>query len=116
MIIGSNAALERARARFAPGLAIEAVEESGPWPSLCALQAGPEGEPIIPGKLSADGGRFAFQAVERGVRLALGAPFKTVPACLRSRSRFPASGRVAAPVPRSHCPSAWHSLPDLGIA
>ena len=38
---------------------------------MCALQAGPEGEPIIPGKLSADGGRFAFQAVERGVRLAL---------------------------------------------
>jgi 4-hydroxythreonine-4-phosphate dehydrogenase len=71
VIIGSNAALERARARFAPELAIEAVEESGPWPALCALQAGPEGEPIIPGKLSADGGRFAFQAVERGVRLAL---------------------------------------------
>ena len=34
------------------------------------MQAGPEGEPIRPGQLSADGGRFAFQAVERGVRLA----------------------------------------------
>ena len=41
------------------------------WPALCALQAGPEGEPIRPGQLSADGGRFAFQAVERGVRLAM---------------------------------------------
>jgi 4-hydroxythreonine-4-phosphate dehydrogenase len=39
-------------------------------PPVCGLQAGPEGEPIRPGQLSADGGRFAFQAVERGVRLA----------------------------------------------
>jgi 4-hydroxythreonine-4-phosphate dehydrogenase len=73
VVIGSNAALETARAAFAPGLAIPAVrEEDKDWPALCALQAGPEGEPIVPGVLSADGGRFAFQAVERGVRLAMG--------------------------------------------
>ena len=30
-----------------------------------------EGEPIRPGTLSADGGRFAFKAVEQAVRLAL---------------------------------------------
>jgi 4-hydroxythreonine-4-phosphate dehydrogenase len=71
VVIGSNAALEEARARFAPDLAVPAVEESqDDWPALCALQAGPEGEPIRPGRLSADGGRFAFQAVEKGVRLA----------------------------------------------
>jgi 4-phospho-D-threonate 3-dehydrogenase / 4-phospho-D-erythronate 3-dehydrogenase len=71
VVIGSNPALERARAQFAPEIAIpEATEESPAWPALCALQAGPEGEPIRPGELSADGGRFAFQAVERGVRLA----------------------------------------------
>jgi 4-hydroxythreonine-4-phosphate dehydrogenase len=72
VVIGSNPALEMARARFAPGLAIPAVTAGdADWPGLCALQAGPEGEPIRPGQLSADGGRFAFQAVELGVRLAL---------------------------------------------
>src|SRR3978361_1729847 len=72
VVIGSNPALEQARARFTPDLAIPAVtEDNAEWPALCALQAGPEGEPIHPGQLSADGGRFAFQAVERGVRLGL---------------------------------------------
>jgi 4-hydroxythreonine-4-phosphate dehydrogenase len=72
VVIGSNPALEQARAQFTPDLAIPAVtaEDTG-WPALCALQAGPEGEPIRPGELSADAGRFAFQAVERAVRLAL---------------------------------------------
>ncbi len=72
VVIGSNPALERARSQFAPQLEIPAVSDDDPdWPALCALQAGPEGEPIRPGQLSADGGRFAFQAVERGVRLAM---------------------------------------------
>ena len=72
VVIGSNAALENARSRFTPGIAIPAVTEDDPdWPALCALQAGPEGEAIAPGQLSADCGRFAFQAVERGVRLAM---------------------------------------------
>ncbi len=73
VVIGSNAALENARSRFTPGIAIPAVtEDDADWPALCAMQAGPEGEPIRAGQLSADGGRFAFQAVERGVRLAMG--------------------------------------------
>ena len=71
VVVGSNVALERARAQFTPELKIPAVEvgASG-WPALCCLQAGPEGEPIVPGQLSADGGRFAFQAIETAVRLA----------------------------------------------
>ena len=77
VVIGSNAALENARSRFTPDIAIPAVTEDDPdWPALCALQAGPEGEPIRPGQLSADGGRFAFQAVERGVRLAMAGPHR----------------------------------------
>jgi 4-hydroxythreonine-4-phosphate dehydrogenase len=72
LVIGSNAALEQARARFLPDIAIAAVaEHDAAWPSISMLQAGPEGEPVQPGQLSADGGRFAFQAVERGVRLAM---------------------------------------------
>lgn len=71
VVIGSNPALEQARARFTPDLAIpEVTEADATWPALCALQAGPEGEPIRLGELSADGGRFAYLAVERGVRLA----------------------------------------------
>ena len=71
MVIGSGVALERARAQFAPELDIPAVQaEDAEWPALCALQAGPEGDPILPGQLSADAGRFAYLAIERGVRLA----------------------------------------------
>lgn len=71
LVIGSGPALERARAAFAPGIAIpEVAAEAESWPDLCFLQAGPEGGPIEPGVLSADGGRFAYLAVERGVRLA----------------------------------------------
>ena len=72
LVIGSCPTLEQAQARFAPGLVIPEVKEGdATWPALCALQAGPEGAPIRPGELSADGGRFAFQAVERGVRLSM---------------------------------------------
>ena len=71
LIIGDNASLETARAAFAPGLAIPSVDTDTEWPALAALHAGPPGEPIRPGVLSADAGRFAFQAVERGVRLAM---------------------------------------------
>ncbi|WP_341991042.1 4-hydroxythreonine-4-phosphate dehydrogenase PdxA [Azorhizobium sp. AG788] len=71
VVLGSSVALERARAAFTPDLAIPLVsEDDAHWPSLCAIQAGPEGAPIAPGVVSADGGRFAFLAVERGVRLA----------------------------------------------
>jgi 4-hydroxy-L-threonine phosphate dehydrogenase PdxA len=42
-----------------------------PWPSLACLQACPEGERIQPGVLSSVAGRFAYHAVERGVRLAM---------------------------------------------
>ena len=72
LVIGSNPALEAARSQFTPDLAIPEVSDAEPeWPALAAMQAGPEGEPIRPGVLSADGGRFAFQAVDRGVKLAL---------------------------------------------
>ena len=72
LVIGSNPVLEAARAKFTPDLAIPAVTgDDAQWPALAAMQAGPEGEPIRPGVLSADGGRFAFQAVDTGVKLAL---------------------------------------------
>ncbi len=51
-------------------IAIPEVSENDVWPNLACLQAGPEGEPTRPGVLSSDGGRFAYLAVEKGVRLA----------------------------------------------
>ena len=72
LVVGSIPALEAARRQLTPELSFQPVEPAdAAWPPLAALQAGPEGEPIQPGVLSADGGRFAFQAVERGVALAL---------------------------------------------
>jgi 4-hydroxythreonine-4-phosphate dehydrogenase len=71
LVIGSNSALLAARRSL--GLEVELPEvdaEDGPWPALGCLQAGPETGPIAPGVLSAEGGRLAYLAIERGVRLA----------------------------------------------
>ncbi|MGX9963497.1 4-hydroxythreonine-4-phosphate dehydrogenase PdxA [Roseomonas sp. F4] len=71
LVIGSGQALEQARRALTPEIAIpEVVAEAADWPALAFLQAGPEGAPIAPGVMTADGGRFAYLAVERGVRLA----------------------------------------------
>jgi 4-hydroxythreonine-4-phosphate dehydrogenase len=70
LIIGSNAALFAAKRLLGATIEIPEVSERDAWPNLACLQAGPDGEPISPGVLSADGGRFAYLAVERGVRLA----------------------------------------------
>lgn len=71
LVIGSRVSLEAARAALGSTLDIPEVQEGdAAWPALACLQAGPEGEPIRPGVLSADGGRFAYLAVERAVRLA----------------------------------------------
>ncbi|KAB0676086.1 4-hydroxythreonine-4-phosphate dehydrogenase PdxA [Aureimonas leprariae] len=71
LVIGSNPSL--LAARDALKLDVELPEvgaDDREWPHLACLQAGPEGEPIRPGVLSADAGRFAYLAVKRGVRLA----------------------------------------------
>ena len=71
LVIGSCPALRGARALLGSDLEIpEAGTDDEAWPALACLQAGPEGEPIRPGVLSNDGGRFAYLAIERAVRLA----------------------------------------------
>src|SRR3954465_6977080 len=70
LIIGSGAALDGAKAALGTAIAIPEVStEDRNWPNLCFLQADAEGGPIKPGVLSADGGRFAYKAIEQGVRL-----------------------------------------------
>jgi len=71
LIIGSGAALKNAASNLQTSIDIPEVRAEDPsWPNLCFLQADAEGAPIEPGVLSADGGRFAFKAVEHGVRFA----------------------------------------------
>ena len=70
LVIGHGTALERARAGFASELSIPVVAADDAWPALAFLQAGAEAVPIEPGVLSAEAGRFAYLAIEQGVRLA----------------------------------------------
>jgi 4-hydroxythreonine-4-phosphate dehydrogenase len=71
VVIGHATALEQARRQFAPDLIIPAIgSDHVAWPDLCSLAAGDEREPITPGVLSAEAGRFAYLAIEAGVRLA----------------------------------------------
>ncbi|WP_213774064.1 4-hydroxythreonine-4-phosphate dehydrogenase PdxA [Bradyrhizobium sp. dw_78] len=72
LIIGSGRALQQAERQLAAGINIAPVGvDDADWPNLAFLQADDESEAIQPGILSADGGRFAYKAVEQGVRLAL---------------------------------------------
>jgi 4-phospho-D-threonate 3-dehydrogenase / 4-phospho-D-erythronate 3-dehydrogenase len=70
LVIGSGSALRSAQAQLGIGGTIPEVRDDGEWPHLGFLQADREGEPIRPGVVSADGGRFAFKAIEQAVRLA----------------------------------------------
>jgi 4-phospho-D-threonate 3-dehydrogenase / 4-phospho-D-erythronate 3-dehydrogenase len=72
LVIGANASLKAAGRALGIDLAIPEVSaEDTRWPALACLQACPEGERIQPGVLSSAAGRFAYHAVERGVRLAM---------------------------------------------
>ncbi len=70
LVIGHGTALRAARDAFAPGLALPEVSVEGDWPALAFLQAGEERAPIQLGQLSSEAGRFAFLAIEQGVKLA----------------------------------------------
>jgi 4-hydroxythreonine-4-phosphate dehydrogenase len=70
LIIGHATALEQASAAFAPELKIATVSAEDAWPALAFLPAGEERAPIQSGQLSPEAGRFAFLAIEQGVRLA----------------------------------------------
>lgn len=70
LVIGSCPALQAAQDQLGTAVDIPETGEDADWPSLACLQAGPEVGPVRPGMLSADGGRLAYLAIERGVRLA----------------------------------------------
>ncbi|HET7888662.1 MAG TPA: 4-hydroxythreonine-4-phosphate dehydrogenase PdxA, partial [Bradyrhizobium sp.] len=72
LIIGSRRALDQAGRQLDAGLEMPAVSaDDAIWPNLAFLQADTESDEIAPGVLSSAGGRFAYKAVERGVRLSL---------------------------------------------
>jgi 4-hydroxythreonine-4-phosphate dehydrogenase len=71
LIIGSGRAFELANRQLGAGLSVPQVAlDDADWPALSFLQADEESTSISPGVLSADGGRFAYKAIERGVHLA----------------------------------------------
>jgi 4-hydroxythreonine-4-phosphate dehydrogenase len=70
VILGSTPALRLAEQQLGAAAPIPSTETEDEWPNLCVIQADAEGEPILPGALSADGGRMAFKAIEKGVKLA----------------------------------------------
>jgi 4-phospho-D-threonate 3-dehydrogenase / 4-phospho-D-erythronate 3-dehydrogenase len=70
LIVGSTSALRLAEQQLGVRESIPEIGD-GAWANLALMQADQEGDPIRPGALSADGGRFAFKAVEKAVRLAL---------------------------------------------
>jgi 4-hydroxythreonine-4-phosphate dehydrogenase len=69
LVIGSVPALQAAHRALGAQFVIPEVQADAAWPALACLQAGPEGQPIVPGVLSEDGGRLAYLAIERGVTL-----------------------------------------------
>src|SRR5690349_9185779 len=72
LVIGSGRALDQADRQGAIGLDIARVKaDQADRPNLAFLQADEESTAIAPGVLSADGGRFAYKAVEQGVKLSL---------------------------------------------
>lgn len=70
VIIGSGAALKNVAAQLDPKLDFPQVRAPDKvWSHQCFLQIDDDGEPIKRGSLSADGGRFAFEAEGRRVRM-----------------------------------------------
>ena len=69
LVIGSHPSLEEARSQLGATIEIPETTEEADWPALACLQAAPQDGPIALGVLSADGGRLAYCAIERGVRL-----------------------------------------------
>ncbi|MDR3440997.1 4-hydroxythreonine-4-phosphate dehydrogenase PdxA [Telmatospirillum sp.] len=70
LVIGSVPALRAAGKIVGIDSVIPETAFGDEWPALACLQAGPETDPILPGKLSAAGGRMAYLAIESAVRLA----------------------------------------------
>jgi 4-hydroxythreonine-4-phosphate dehydrogenase len=72
LVIGSGRAFEQANRQLGADLHARHIRaDDADWPNLSFLQADEESTTIAPGILSADGGHFAYKAVEQGVRLAV---------------------------------------------
>ncbi len=70
LVIGHASALAAASELVGDGPAIPVVSEDSEWPALSLLPATDEHGPLAIGQVSPEGGRFAYYAVERAVRLA----------------------------------------------
>jgi 4-hydroxythreonine-4-phosphate dehydrogenase len=71
MVVGTASCMADAARRL--GLRIELTAKPGPavWPQVRVIEAAAAKAQVEPGQLSAEGGRLAFAAIERAVRLAM---------------------------------------------
>lgn len=69
LVIGHRSALEAAEQQLGSGHVIPEVTEDGDWPAIGLLPATTENGPLATGVVSAEGGRFAYYAVEKAVQL-----------------------------------------------
>lgn len=67
LIISSGATLKNVAVQLEAKLGPEVRAPDKVWPNQCFLETDTDGEPIKLGLLSADGGRFAFEAVEQHI-------------------------------------------------
>ena len=70
LVIGHASALANAQRLLGGDVAIPVVEETADWPALSLLPAADERGELAVGQIAPEGGRFAYYAVERAVRLA----------------------------------------------
>lgn len=70
-VFGSVSALHQAARMLGETEMIPSADPVGAWPAISAIEVGPDQSPIVPGKLTAEGGRIAYLAVARAVEHAL---------------------------------------------
>ncbi len=70
LVIGHGTALAAAETLLGGGAPIPVVGEEDAWPAVALLPATDERGPLPLGQVSPEGGRFAYYAVERAVKLA----------------------------------------------
>lgn len=95
LVIGTASCIEASAGAL--GLGIEIVTDSVPaaWPKVRVVEAAAAREPTPPGKLSAEGGRLAYAAIERAVQLALAGEIDAI---------------VTAPINKEALNAAGHSF------
>jgi 4-hydroxythreonine-4-phosphate dehydrogenase len=96
VVVGTASCIEGSARRL--GQAIEITTDATParWPRVRLVEAAAATAPIEPGKLSAEGGRLAYAAIERAVRLALDGEIDAIVTAPINKEALNAAGHMFA--------------------